>query len=1036
MIDKYYNLGDLVDRLRDASTTNKKAVTFLVGSALSLPDKDGTHGVPGVSGILDLVRQEFVGSDAKSDFDDELQGSLAHQYQRAFEFLRGRRGPDAANRIVRQAVAQAIDEKNWPADRFSVKSRIDMDPAVCEELEADVHAWALPRSIDLLGKILVEKPNTFGNSVLTTNFDPLIEVSIQKHGGRHYRTVLHEDGNLHQTVSEGIHVVHLHGYWYGYDSLHTPQQLGQPRPQLKKSLSRLIEASTLVVVGYGGWDDIITDTLVELVSDTMNMAEILWTFYESDIPSIERLNHSLITALLPGINRGRVMLYQGIECCSLFTSLAKALELTNQSKSNSPSNSALNANGQQAQSDSVQAEGTQGTTDAIHVQTPLLESDSPLLIEPWVGRIHELGILRSANVPVAFITGLGGQGKSALAGKFLDLECLQNKKRFEFWDWRDCREESDRLNTQVLRLIERLSEGAIDSSKIEGTDFKAVVGVLFRVLENRQALLVFDNVDQYIDLETFELIKGLDYLVSEAQARNHRSFFLFTCRPSVHLDESRAVRLSLGGLTEGETSDLVQARGIPRDERHLVEELHSSTKGHPLWISLIVMQALRTTRGLRQSLDGIKQGGAQLPDTTRTIWNMLNDHQQQVLRTMAELDRPESESALHRILPGRNYNRIHRALSTLKSYHLIEVRSMPEGESLLGLHPIIREFVRTSFPKKDRQKYVDSILDYLDLMIGQYEELLPKDPAYTILEYWARKADFQISFENFEAATSTISEIASPLLNRGYSEELVRLAIRLLERCDWATACSSYRDFDDLFSVVLTQMIQMGHGKTDPFLKQYAHAILGKSTQYILLCDLRCYFDWYAGKFDAAIRWGEEGNMLKENSSVDTGFSSRHNLALARRDAGHIEQAIEIFLDGELLEEVVSGDHTIERKGGQFYGNIGRCLFLNGKLDDALKCYVNSAKLLQKNREHMDYLNRGYIRRWIAELLSNQNEEELAASFYRAAIYVWEESSPPRAREVNEELEELLAKHKGLAGYRDAPKWKVEGAFVRWVEDQ
>lgn len=298
MIDKYYSLSDLVDRLRDACTTNKKAVTFLVGSALSLPDEEGGHGVPGVSGVLDLIRQEFSESDARTELNNELQGPTSNQYQKAFEFLRGRRGPDAANRIVRRAVSQALDEQSWPSNHSSLQSAAtDIDPSTCEALEADVGAWGLPRSIDLLGKILVEKPSTFGNSVLTTNFDPLIEISILKHGGRHYRTVLHEDGNLHQTVSEGIHVVHLHGYWWGYDSLHTPQQLGQPRPQLKKSLSRLIEASTLVVVGYGGWDDIIIQTLVELISDPMNTVEILWTFYEPDISAIETTNHNLISLL-------------------------------------------------------------------------------------------------------------------------------------------------------------------------------------------------------------------------------------------------------------------------------------------------------------------------------------------------------------------------------------------------------------------------------------------------------------------------------------------------------------------------------------------------------------------------------------------------------------------------------------------------------------------------------------------------------------------------------------------------------------------
>ena len=218
--------------------------------------------------------------------------------------------------------------------------------------------------------------------------------------------------------------------------------------------------------------------------------------------------------------------------------------------------------------------------------------------------------------------------------------------RFEFWDWRDCREESDRLGTQLLRLVERLSDGAIDTSQIEVSEIRAVVGVLFRLLHERKALLVFDNVDQYIDLDTFAPIKGLEVLLSEAQTRNHHSLFLFTCRPDIRVDESRAIRVLLAGLTAEETAGLIAARGVPKKDMHLAKELHETTDGHPLWVSLIAMQAIRHVDGLRGALRLIRQGGATLPDTTRKIWGMLNEQQRNVLGTMAELDRPEPESRL------------------------------------------------------------------------------------------------------------------------------------------------------------------------------------------------------------------------------------------------------------------------------------------------------------------------------------------------------------------------------------------------------
>ena len=61
MKQKYYILADLVDRLCNAADRKDRAVTFLAGSALTLPDHVGGHGVPGVSGMVDLVRAEFQG---------------------------------------------------------------------------------------------------------------------------------------------------------------------------------------------------------------------------------------------------------------------------------------------------------------------------------------------------------------------------------------------------------------------------------------------------------------------------------------------------------------------------------------------------------------------------------------------------------------------------------------------------------------------------------------------------------------------------------------------------------------------------------------------------------------------------------------------------------------------------------------------------------------------------------------------------------------------------------------------------------------
>lgn len=1030
----FYQPADLVDRLCHAANRPDRTVTFLVGSPISAPDHVGGHGVPGVGAMVDLIRDEFQGSNAEAELNQSLLDS-DNQYQTAFEFLHAKRGQDAVNGIVRASVWRALNARNWPS--FLPDTTPDeADSVTCSALERECDAWILPAAADSLAELLVTCSDTFGDAILTTNFDPLIEVGVCKYGGQYYRTVLHGDGRLGQTVADGTHIVHLHGYWCDSDTLHTPSQLLQPRPRLAASLAYIVRKSTLAVIGYGGWDDVVTQALMDLLDDSSSNPEILWAFHTKDEETVAQTHDRLLPILAPGIGRGRVSLFRGVECQYLFS------ELLNQLKPHYPA-AVPSGHGQQITA-RVQEERGRGTRPsqvriAIDFPMPQLvssDSDRPLLVDCWVGRSQELQFLDTTTTPVAVITGLGGQGKSALAGRFVQLRAMTTNSRYEFWDWRDCREESDRLGTQILRLVERLSEGAVDPSRVEGTNMRAVVGLLFQVLRDRRALLVFDNIDQYIDLETFEPTKGLDIFVGEAQARSHRSLFLFTCRPDVAVDESRALRITLDGLTVEETEQLVGARGVPRRDVELVRNLHEVTGGHPLWVNLIVMQALRHADGLRGALEMTIRGGGTLPDTTRTIWGILNTHQRNVLRTMAELDRPEPETRLLEFLPGLNANRVGRALRALRSFHLIEVWTQAEGEPHLGLHPLIREFVRTSFPQRERQKYVGAILGYLERMVGRFRGVLEKEPGYQVLEHWTRKADLQITIGRLEAATATIEEVGDPLVNRGYAEELVRLALRLMNAVNWGEACSSYKDFDAVFSRCLKAMVELGHEAVDTQLVRYELAIPGKSAQFILLCDLRCYAEWYSGQYAAAVRWGEMGATLKKETAVDTVFSTHHNLALAKREAGHVREALDSFLGGEALDIVVAAGHRLEDRGAHFYGNIGRCLHLLERYDEALVCYVKSAQLLEGRRDHEDRLNKGYARCWTAELLVQQGEVTLAAIAYRAAVCVWRECSPPRAAEAEKRLMALVAEHGELQVYAEEVDWRVEGAFGEWLARQ
>src|SRR5450759_290366 len=92
------------DDLLIAAIATKRPVAFLVGSPLSL--KDGV-GVPGVTEILDLVRDEIRGRAAFSlpRLETALNGKTGGDaYQEAMKWLGKNAGQDAINEVIKRAV--------------------------------------------------------------------------------------------------------------------------------------------------------------------------------------------------------------------------------------------------------------------------------------------------------------------------------------------------------------------------------------------------------------------------------------------------------------------------------------------------------------------------------------------------------------------------------------------------------------------------------------------------------------------------------------------------------------------------------------------------------------------------------------------------------------------------------------------------------------------------------------------------------------------------------------------------------------------
>lgn len=1022
---RFFELPLLVDRLRTSATRGGRTVVFLVGAPLSSPELPGERGVPGVDQMIALVRAELgLRSAVEVNFDEELRGA-SNKYQTAFELLNACRGQDAVNDVVRRAVLSARQVDG----RHAMDGKTPLDPHLLERLDEDTEGWVLPLGVRTLGKIVTAHPDAFGRVVLTSNFDPLIEVSIRRHAGRYLRTVLHRDGDLAQSSGDGCHVVHFHGFWIGRDTLHTPWQLSQERPRLKHSLATLLGRSTVVVLGYGGWDDILTKALLDVVTDDDATPDIIWTFHESDGAVIAERKQEILSLLEPGISRGRVSLFKGIDCNTFLPRLSEEL-LDERSRRSISLTEDLSTR---------LVEVTDATSNAAHFELRITlpnktehdgQTDSPPQVDDWVGRAHELNLLNAPGTSVAVITGIGGQGKSALAAHYLNGS--REEGHFEEWDWRDCKEQGDTISTHLIRIISRLGEGRIDPSTLETVDVVALVEILFRFLGARKWLFVFDNVDHYVDLVTGQFVAGAAKLFDAAASRSHRSKFIFTCRPKIQSESSAVLLLPLSGLSEAESVELFRKHGV--EDGSLVRAAHTLTEGHPLWINMIATQVVRMQRSLAEVIADIERGKGDLPEKTlRSIWGTLNENQKTLLRTLGELERAETEERLLEMVGSLPWNRFAKALRVLKSLHLVVIKSQPGQAEHLELHPLVRSFIRSEFPRQDRDRFITPIIVFLDRMIGKYKSMLDKEPSFAVLDHWSQKAELEINRGRHQEAVNTLIEVSGPLLSRGFSEELIRVGKKLFSELDWTEACSSLRGFDQLLRRLIESMTQMGQFReARHYLSRYADSIPGKSVQFINYCDLNCYLHWYQEEYATAIFWGEQGESLRAASKVDTQFNTAHNLALARRDMGQPEVALQFFLGGQTLEQVLDGEVDRARRGS-YYGNIGRCLQLQGKLKEAIRVYRMSALILEDEQNESAILNRGYIRLWIGECLRDLEDIAGAAAFFRSAISKWFVVSPPRAQRAEKMLAALVtAASVGFDPY-SGDELTVERIVREWI---
>lgn len=1017
----FYDEDALFDRLTSGLEDESRQVVFVVGSALTAPSTPGAPGVPNVTGVIELIASQFDGT-SRQHFDAAIS-SAPNPYQAAFKFLIGRKGQKAANGVIKMAVAQARPPAPTNIDKSVYSISASTSDDACRAFDNDSSGWLLTPGVDALGRLAASKTELFGRMVVTTNFDPLIGAAIARYDGHSFRTFLHRDGSLSQADGSGTHLVHLHGYWYGSDTLHTPRQLTQARPQLRSSLAQLIRGNIFVVLAYGGWDDAFTQALMDVVVDDSSYPEVIWCFY-GDQPN---LTPDLMSALGPGIDRARVNLYAGIDVHRFLPRLADAW--------NAPATTSIAqpapCDGHPATSQEAVAPlpAEQPSSKLNLARLARADQDRPPVVDILVGRGPELAALQVAKFKVGFVTGLGGEGKSQLvASYFGSREVVQT---YTYRIWRDCREQSAKFEDQITSLIEGLSTTDVNAAELAKRPTEELAELFVDLTKGHSFLVVFDNVDHYVDLETNELTGTLGRFITRFTQLTSLSQIILTCRPPVQYTMDDYFSLGLSGLPLPATKELFLLRKATSDEK-TVERAHELTDGHAMWLDLLAARAALKGKeaNLADMLDSISRGTGSIPDAMlRSTWVELREREKVVLQALAETLRPTNALEISEyVRSSLNYKNVSKALMLLRGLSLVVLKEDLEGGDAFELHPLIRAFIQKTFPRSERKSIINAILKTYLAFFGLHRSQLKSQPTTNAVSKWLEGAELCINAERYVEALECLFDVGMPIRRQEPPSEFVRIASGLFQ-ADIFSELVGEPYFEEVFENYVSLIVHIGDiDSASEALARYRLTIDGKSARYIQYCSLQCYLYWMTGNYDIAVQWGQEGEDLRATSHVDTTFSAAHNLALAQRDSGAVDNALAYFLQGASMDEVIDPSIVDLDRGAAFYGNIGRCLHLMGQIDPAIAVYRKSAKLIQTQYGDAHTENQAYIRQWIGELLFRRGENDLALNFLEAAYFKWLVVSPLKADKLIRKI------------YADYSEWRMpdetpalERKVLQWI---
>lgn len=297
---------DFVDALVQAYAQSR-SVFFVTGSGTTCAAKD-IKGVPSCSEIVQSILSEFLSSAHVNEkaAAATLQHTLASKgvdeaYKAAMETLAVLRGRPGVNYHIQRLVDGVYHGVQRTA----------------QAKHSDYKHWSIRPGVLAIGELLAKFPDSY-SFVLTTNFDPLLEVAIRSAGAKPNSVIFNSRTSYPFDLGR-VPVLHVHGFWAG-DTMHSTEELTAARPTLVSLLEREFESldSQPVVIGYGGWTDNVMQVLASCISSDHSNKTLFWAIYKSGDEAYSEANQILarMNKLVPhrsDVFRERIVFFCGVD---------------------------------------------------------------------------------------------------------------------------------------------------------------------------------------------------------------------------------------------------------------------------------------------------------------------------------------------------------------------------------------------------------------------------------------------------------------------------------------------------------------------------------------------------------------------------------------------------------------------------------------------------------------------------------------------------------------------------------------------------